>query len=62
MRQLFFSPSCSGEPVDVIMPSVTTEAWPNLGIYQRFEQAVALVLTLLISGVTWSDFILDLDH
>ena len=29
----------------------TTEAWPNLGIYQRFEQAVALVLTLLISGV-----------
>ena len=29
----------------------TAEAWPSLGIYQRFEQAVALVLTLLISGV-----------
>jgi uncharacterized membrane protein (DUF373 family) len=29
----------------------TAEAWPRLGIYQRFEQAVALVLTLLISGV-----------
>jgi uncharacterized membrane protein (DUF373 family) len=29
----------------------TAEAWPGLGIYQRFEQAVALVLTLLISGV-----------
>src|ERR1700732_3707702 len=29
----------------------TTEPWPSLGIYQRFEQAVALVLTLLISGV-----------
>jgi uncharacterized membrane protein (DUF373 family) len=29
----------------------TAEAWPSLGIYQRFEQAVALVLTFLISGV-----------
>src|SRR6202047_3076664 len=29
----------------------TAESWPRLGIYQRFEQAVALVLTLLISGV-----------
>jgi uncharacterized membrane protein (DUF373 family) len=29
----------------------TAEAWPSLGIYQRFEQTVALVLTFLISGV-----------
>lgn len=29
----------------------TADAWPSLGIYQRFEQAVALVLTFLISGV-----------
>jgi uncharacterized membrane protein (DUF373 family) len=29
----------------------TAEAWPSLGFYQRFEQAVALVLTFLISGL-----------
>ena len=29
----------------------TADAWPSLGIYERFEQAVALVLTFLISGV-----------
>jgi uncharacterized membrane protein (DUF373 family) len=29
----------------------TAEAWPSLGMYQRFEQGVALVLTFLISGV-----------
>lgn len=29
----------------------TAEAWPTLGFYQRFEQAVALVLTFLIGGI-----------
>ncbi|WOJ89666.1 phosphate-starvation-inducible PsiE family protein [Methylocapsa polymorpha] len=29
----------------------TKEAWPRLGLYERFEQAVALVLTVLVSGV-----------
>ncbi|HET6375886.1 MAG TPA: phosphate-starvation-inducible PsiE family protein [Methylocella sp.] len=29
----------------------TKEAWPTLGLYERFEQAVALVLTFLIACV-----------
>jgi uncharacterized membrane protein (DUF373 family) len=29
----------------------TREAWPSLGFYQRFEQTVALILTVLISGL-----------
>jgi uncharacterized membrane protein (DUF373 family) len=29
----------------------TAEAWPGLGLYERFEQAVALVLAFLVSGV-----------
>ena len=29
----------------------TAEQWSNLSLYGRFEQAVALVLTLLVSGV-----------
>jgi Phosphate-starvation-inducible E family len=29
----------------------TAEAWPGLGLYERFEQAVALVLTFLVSCV-----------
>jgi hypothetical protein len=29
----------------------TAEAWPGLGLYARFEQAVALALTFLVSCV-----------
>jgi Phosphate-starvation-inducible E family len=29
----------------------TAEAWPGLGLYARFEQAVALALTFLVSWV-----------
>ena len=29
----------------------TAEAWPGLGLYERFEQAVALALTFLVSCV-----------
>lgn len=29
----------------------TMAAWPSLDLYQRFEQAAALVLTLIVSGV-----------
>jgi uncharacterized membrane protein (DUF373 family) len=38
--------------------SETKQLWPNLGLYERFEQVIALVLTLLISIVivvsTWN--------
>jgi len=29
----------------------TRKAWPGLGLYERFEQVVCLVLTVLVSGV-----------
>jgi len=29
----------------------TAEAWPSLDLYGRFEQSVALVLTIVVSGV-----------
>lgn len=38
--------------------SETRQSWPDLGLYERFEQVIALVLTLLISIViivsTWN--------
>ena len=38
-------------PDTVPEASTVPEAWPSLGFYQRFEQTVALVLTVLISGI-----------
>ncbi len=29
----------------------TRRAWPGLGLYERFEQAICLILTVVISGV-----------
>ena len=37
----------------------TREAWPALGIYERFEQLACLILTLLV-GVVIADALLRL--
>jgi uncharacterized membrane protein (DUF373 family) len=29
----------------------TVEAWPSLGLYERFEHSIAIILSILVSGV-----------